>query len=380
MEHRFATDVEHILATLPSRPKICMDASVALPPAKYSIVCDANTYEALGQRVERELAAQCIMLPGTPVPDMETVSLIRRETASADTLVALGSGTINDLCKYASFLDHKPYVAFPTAPSMNGYTSANASIIENGKKQSHAAHLPTAVLCDMDIIASAPIRMLRAGLGDSLARSTAQADWLLSHFIKGTHYDARPFTLLAPYEPALLENAAALGRGDKDAVMKLMEVLLLSGFGMTLAGGSYPASGGEHMIAHTYESLYGAGGTLHGEQIGITALTMARLQESIVAALPPLAGGTKGGKGQSRSLSHFPFPHPPPPQTGEVKESEVEKIHSIMLPSPRIEAILKTASCHTTPKELGWDEEKYAQAVKQARFSRDRFTFLNLME
>ena len=54
----------------------------------------------------------------------------------ADALVAVGSGTINDLCKYAAAQDGKPYAVFATAPSMNGYTSKNAAITVDGHKKS----------------------------------------------------------------------------------------------------------------------------------------------------------------------------------------------------------------------------------------------------
>jgi len=393
MPHRFATDVEEILSALPSRPLIAMrvameDVRAALPAAKeIAVVSDANTHAALGERVERMLAThykiKSLVLPGTPSPDMQTLAALNIEY---DALAAVGSGTINDLCKYASHTQNKPYIVFPTAPSMNGYTSANASIIEGGKKQSHAAHLPAAVLCDMEVITAAPIRLIRAGLGDSLARSTAQADWLLSHVIKGTPYDERPFALLAPYEPELLESASALGRGDKSAVMKLMEVLLLSGFGMTLAGGSFPASQGEHMIAHTYKSRYGAGDTLHGEQIGVTALTMARVQESVIARI---ANGNAGAIHPSRRPYGPPQdeePHGERPRQRRLEPwpplefaPQIREMTSFMLPSSRIETILNAAGCPTTPQELGWNEAHYAEAIKQAPFSRDRFTFLSLV-
>lgn len=360
MQHSFATDVEEILASLTERPLVVLRPSlegahailtqIALPQAiRLALVSDAHTHAALGERVQRELEPHYIvhhtLLPGTPQPDAATVRYVGQEASLCDALVAVGSGTINDVCKAAAYAANKPYIVFPTAPSMNGYTSANASIIEGGHKNSRPCAMPAAVLCDLGVIAAAPVRLIRAGLGDSLARSTAQADWLLSHLLQQTHYDARPFTMLAPYEPRLLQNAAALGRGDKDAVATLMEVLLLSGFGMTLSNGSYPASEGEHMIAHTYETNYGAGGTYHGEQIGVTTLTMARLQEKVVGTLP-----------------------------AEVQQ----KIRPVMLPSAAIEAALKAAGCPTTPHELGWDDEKYAEAVKQARHSRDRFTFLEL--
>ena len=152
-----------------------------------AVVSDSITHGLLGARVERALASlgriTSIVLPGRPHPDADTVEWIRAESATADALVAVGSGTINDLCKYASARDGKRYVVFATAPSMNGYTSLNAAITVNGLKKSLPAQAPLGVFLDLSILAAAPARMIRSGLGDSLCRPTAQADWLLSHLL-----------------------------------------------------------------------------------------------------------------------------------------------------------------------------------------------------
>lgn len=44
-------------------------------------------------------------------------------------LLAVGSGTITDLTRYAGFKTGKPFIAIPTAPSMDGYASPVAAII-----------------------------------------------------------------------------------------------------------------------------------------------------------------------------------------------------------------------------------------------------------
>ena len=131
---------------------------------------------------------------------------------SADALVAVGSGTINDLCKFAAAQDGKPYVVFATAPSMNGYTSMNAAITVDGHKKSLPAATPLAVFMDLEVLAAAPARMIRAGLGDSLCRPTAQADWLLSHHLLGTPYRSAPFAMLAE------DESIAAGRARGAAV------------------------------------------------------------------------------------------------------------------------------------------------------------------
>ena len=263
------------------------------------VVSDPVTREVLGARVERALAAigdtTPVVLPGQPHADAATVELVRAASRGADGLVAVGSGTLNDVCKYAAALDGKPYVVFGTAPSMNGYTSVNAAITVDGLKKSLAAAAARGVYLDLAVLAAAPVRLIRAGLGDSLCRPTAQADWLLAHLLRGEPYREAPFALLAEDEARLLAEPEALVRGDRAAIARLARTLVLSGFGMTICGGSYPASQGEHLISH-YADMRGAPDwppSFHGEQIGVTTLTMARLQERLLAGGPPRVGPTR---------------------------------------------------------------------------------------
>ena len=145
-----------------------------------------------------------VILPEHPHADDATVEGLHAATAAADVLVAVGSGTINDLCKYVSAQDGKPYVVYGTAPSMNGYVSVNAAITVGGLKKSLAAQAPLGVFLDLSILAAAPPRMIRSGLGDSLCRPTAQADWLLAHLLFDHPYRRMPFVLLEEDESALL--------------------------------------------------------------------------------------------------------------------------------------------------------------------------------
>lgn len=179
--------VVHIAHTLSG-----IEADIVAPlrlGSRLAIVTDPVTRDVLGVRLERALASLGTILPvvlaAQPHADAQTVETVRRACGSADALVAVGSGTINDLCKYAAAKDGKPYVVFATAPSMNGYTSMNAAITVDGHKQSLPAATPLGVFMDLTVLAAAPARMIRAGLGDSLCRSTAQADWLLSHHLLG---------------------------------------------------------------------------------------------------------------------------------------------------------------------------------------------------
>jgi len=394
--------VPHLLCSRSLKHDIDDVVAMTLPPMRLAVIDDRHTASAFGNQVFRALKGRFggirVTLEGTPAAKGETVEEIRRKTGQCDALVAVGSGTINDLCKYASFLDNKPYIIFPTAASMNGYLSANASIMVDGYKKTFAAQMPRAAFCDLSVIAAAPLRLNKSGLGDSLARGAAQADWLLSHLMLGTAYDETPFTLLKPVEDGLFENARGIAKADPQSLELLMQVLWLSGLGMTIAGGSYPASQGEHMVAHAIGMLSAChsreGGnpvTFHGEEIGVTTLTMARMQENLLKKRPvvkpidfpdekmaKLFGSkiTEEAKKaykvkQEKLVSRF---------RGNDKEWEsiAEQISQIIIPSAHIHAILKAAECPDTPEALGWDVETYETSITCARFLRERFTFLDL--
>ncbi len=368
---------------------------------RLAVVSDPTTRAVLGRRVEQALGRiakiQSVVLPEHPEPDLETVDRLRRATGEASALIAVGSGTINDLCKYASAQAGQPFVAFATAPSMNGYTSVNAAITIEGHKSSLGAQLATAVFLDLEVLAAAPVRMIRAGLGDSVCRASAQADWLLAHRLLGRPYRRVPYALLAEDEGPLLADAAGLVAGDLAAIRRLVATLVLSGFGMTLCGGSDPASQGEHLVSHYAEMLGDPAWpkAYHGEQIGVTTLTMARLQAQILGGPPPRIEPSRVD--EAALIAHFG------PELGhscwrEFRRKRVDRgaalqlnrrleahwedmraeIAAIHKPPEQLRAVLEAAGAPTTPEALGWPREFYLEAVRHARLIRNRYTFLDL--
>ena len=368
----------------------------------FLVVSDTSTHPILGQSIESALPhSQSFLLDYRPEADEATVTRIREASQSVDALIAVGSGTINDLCKYASFLEGKPYAVFGTAASMNGYTSANAAITVKGHKKSLQAHLPQGIFLDLDILSTAPNRLTRSGLGDALCRTTCQADWLLSRHLRDTPYLEGPFDLLKQDEENLLASAGPLLQGNKDAMALLARTLILSGFGMYLASGSYPASEGEHLIAHTMEmlnksktSITGIPWPLHGEQIGVTTLTMSRLQHRLLQKRPRVHPDHI----DERTILNYFGPVIGPECIEETRKKAVtpldaEKMNDllstywlsiraellqIMEPTEKLENALKAANAPTTPDALGWTRNAYNLALRHAAFMRNRFTFLDL--
>jgi glycerol-1-phosphate dehydrogenase [NAD(P)+] len=368
-----------------------------------AIVSDTKTYEVLGRRVEAALAsvATCTsVVLDHPHADARTVELLRERTAHVDGVVAVGSGTINDLCKYATFLSGKKYCVFATASSMNGYTSTTASItLESGFKTSFAAHAPRGVFIDLAISAAAPIKLKAAGLGDSLCRSTAQVDWWLSHRLFDTAYSSLPFRLQADDEPQMIAHAAGLAAGDTDAVGYLHRILILVGFGVSFVGATHPGSMGEHQISHYIDSFAGARhpGTTHGQQVGVASLTMARLQHALFAReTPPSVRPTRIDRAEmetrldtdnaAKCIAQWSQKALDAPAAAQFNAKLArlwpelrEECRAFMLPVEEMRGALAAAGGATTALELGLDPQLYREAVLHAREMRNRYSALDVL-
>ena len=367
-----------------------------------AVVSDPTTHAVLGARIERALAGrfqvQSIVLPA-PHADAETVSrLIAALEPRTGAVIAVGSGTLNDLTKMAALERGCPQLVFATAPSMNGYTSVSASITAGGIKCSVRARTPVGAFFDLRVIAAAPLRLIRAGVGDSLCRATAQADWLLAHLLLGRPYREAPFALLAADERALLAQVPALVAGDVAAMRHLVRTLVLSGFGMTISGGSFPASQGEHLLGHYIEMMHPPElpPTLHGEQMGVCTLAMARLQDAMLAReAPPVL--RPGALDRAAIVAHFGaeigeglWQEVEPKRLDAARAEELnahlatswplmrDAIARVTLGAAKTAEVLAAAGAPATPGELGWPASLWDAARRHARELRNRYTFLDL--
>lgn len=350
------------------------------------LIADENTAKLLNKNILNKIPHSIIS--GNSTASLETVNLVRNKAKDSDLIVAFGSGTVNDICKYASYLEKKDYISFPTAASMNGYSSVNASILVDGYKKSFVAHLPKAVYIDVDVIANAPLRLTLSGFADFICRSTVQADWLLSHLLLGTEYNKLPFTLVHDLEQILLKEY--LGLASEKVILLLMEALLISGLGMVISKGSYSASQGEHIIAHAMEMVtkdYSS--SLHGEKIAATTITMAYLQEKILSIENPIIRPTTLGTehiiecfGNTEFINILRQKEILQQKIKEIIHKEWNNISGLikqnLLPAKHLQKVFEDLSIPHLPEHLSWNKEQYYKVANLAFATRDRFTFLDL--
>lgn len=369
--------------------------------SSFLIVSDENTYQIQANKIAKLLNCSEVTFKKNIDAEISIVKKIQEQSRDIDAIIAVGSGTINDLCKYASYLEKKPYVVFGTAPSMNGYASSNASITVDGYKSTLKAHLPSAIFLDLEILADAPIRLIKSGLGDSLCRSTAQADWLLSHFILNSNYNKQAFDMLKKSEDKLFSNANLLIKRDIPTIRLLAENLILSGMGMNICGGSYPASQAEHMIAHTIHMKYvnKKPSTYHGEEIAVTTISMAKLQEHILteqSAPNLLFVDIKQVEDELNSFFKDEFIAKNCLESFKSKYFNKEKTNNInlnikknwqnwrkqilenFLTSGKLIKVLQQSEISFKASKFDMSDIDYDKCINIARFTRDRFTFLDV--
>jgi glycerol-1-phosphate dehydrogenase [NAD(P)+] len=366
---------------------------------RLAVVSDRNTHDALGGRVGRALAS--IATIDDVVIDVdeataEAVRMVQDRTRHADAVVAVGSGTLQDLVKYATFLDRRKFVTFATAASMNGYTSMTASITDKGLKLSLPAHTPAALFMDVTVAAAAPPFLARAGLGDSLCRTTAQVDWRLAAALVGTAYHELPFTIQAEDEAELLARAGGLATGDKAAIRALYRVLTYVGMGTCFTGTSHHGSMSEHMISHWIDMFAGVAhpGTLHGHQVGYAAVSMSRLQHRILdAAGPPRLkaialdeADIRARYGGMASLVLAELRGKPLDRAavdgfaGRMEDWDTFRapLRAVMSPTRTLVAALEACGGYVTAMDAGLPAPVYREALVRAREIRNRFSILDV--
>lgn len=360
------------------------------------LICDEHTWAAAGARIAASSETISVRNLGhAPKATLQLAKILGEEAKEYALLLAVGSGTINDLAKYAAYTANKPYIAIATAASMNGYSSANTSLEVDGHKRSFPARPPELVVADSEVLLDAPKQLTRAGVGDTLCRTTVEADMLLAHHLLGSPYPREIFEKLRVHEAVLL-GGLMQAENSSSYTERLMEALLDAGDAMTVFGSSAVASQGEHMIAHTLELKYGADAhrLYHGEIIALTSLSMSQLQHRMLLTVPQVRVMEYGIEQFERHFGKL--------QAEELFESYrkkvlneamvddinvrleqhwpeiVDELKRIMISTSTLERAHIHSGNHVTFEQVGIAEERYRFACDYAFMTRERFTFLDL--
>ncbi len=224
-------------------------------------------------------------------PDMRYAYLatskeIMEAAKKFDGILSIGTGSVNDVCRYAAAQTGKAFAIFATAPSMDGFASDTAPLIENNFKISYNCRQPSIVIADTDILAAAPTELKAAGFGDILGKYVGIVDWKVANYTIGEYYCENIVAMVKKAVADVVAMADKITVCDPNAAKAVMDSLILTGCAMQLAKSSRPASGSEHVVSHFWEIHKlekGIWPDFHGKKVGIATLLVVRIYKSLLA-------------------------------------------------------------------------------------------------
>ena len=392
------------------------------------VVADANTFRAAGKFVLGHLSAAqvpCVepyLFDVPPHADDVMLAAVRHAIEQHDAIaVAVGSGTINDLCKRASHEARRPYMVVATAASVDGYASFGAPISERGFKKTLPCAAPRAILADMDVLKKAPYAMTAAGYADLAAKVTGGADWIIADLlgvdpIKSAIWEMTQTPLRdwiadpqGLYDECHGENSELRTQNSElRALYGLFEGLTLTGFAMQATQSSRPASGAEHLFSHVWEMghhTHDGEEPSHGFKVAIGTLATTRFIEALfehdftyrdidgaLARYPSwderetaIRALFDGGELLDRILAESKAKHLSRGDLHDRLDLLAKcwtplraKLRQHLIPFARLRAMFASAGCPTSPADIGLAPQRVAATALAAQMIRSRYTCLDL--
>ncbi len=330
----------------------------AVAGKRVAVLYDVNTAPYARPMCDLLAGAGCAVTD-VYYPDAEllpTEDKCARAQAAADTtdyVLAVGSGTLNDMAKSVSTHAGIPCGVLATAASMDGYCSAGAALMRGGFKVTDPVHTPDHVLIDPEVIRTAPRIMTAAGFGDIVGKYTCLADWQLANIVNGEPIHAGAYAMMEQARAACMDTYDGLVANDAAAVEKLMDALITAGLSMALCGNSRPASGSEHHQSHYLEMDFVRRGEpipMHGVKVGIGTLVSLWLYQYI--------------------------------RENRVPCKNAEAVYALAATLPRwqdVRDLLQGMGCPTRFSEIGVREQTMRDMIRHAHTVRDRYTVLTLI-
>ena len=399
-EHTFDTKVVEIYSGLTKDTgKILLDAGF---PTNILLVADENTLGvANAEGLSDSLTASGFNVKKLIYKNMmyariEQVREVEALLDDVDGVISCGTGSLNDICRVASFEKYKKFCIFATAPSMDGFASDTAPIIENNFKVSWFVRQPMVILADTKILANAPTELKAAGFGDMVAKYIGIVDWRISHILTGEYYCPAIADLTMTAVKKMVALADKVTGNDEEAAGAIMEALVLSGLAMKLALCSRPASGAEHVVSHYWECYKLARGIwpeFHGKKVGVATLIINKIYRNIADRVEEI-NPTKDEPDWNEVYKHFSAEQIPEVEKLnnpsimdkidaadlKAKWPEIREIIREVLPeNDELLALMKTAGCATTPEEINVSPELFAEGIYYHGFMRYRILLTRMM-
>jgi len=247
------------------------------------VVTGPDTQHVAGRRVidllnDTGMDVDHLIVASSTAWDVRAVEEKIREL-KPQVVLGIGGGTKIDVAKLSSARQGIPFVSIPTTASHDGIASPVASVKGLNKPYSIMAQSPMAIVADTNVIIQSDYRFTASGCGDVVAKFTSVRDWELAHNAKNEYYGEYAASLALMSARLVMKNVDIIKPGMEEGLRVVLEALISCGVAMSIAGGSRPCSGSEHLFSHALD-LVAPNKAMHGEQCGVGTVMMACLYET----------------------------------------------------------------------------------------------------
>lgn len=238
-----------------------------------------------------------LILTGEPTvhADEETVAKVKAELYDLDCVLVVGSGTVTDVCKDATYQVDKtiPIFCVQTACSVNAMSDNMAVVLRNGVKRTVPSLWVNGLIIDTQVIRDSPPEMSVAGFCDLMAQYCGPADYRLMNRVgMSDFYSELPHSLAGEAAQKMLDTSDGIIHGNEDSLVALATALTLWGFGMGIVDSTACLSGTEHVIGHLLDMDAGSKkqpNALHGAQVAVASIISAAIWQKVFDELDPAA-------------------------------------------------------------------------------------------
>lgn len=281
----FTDTTEYLIVTENLYEKMSEDFCTFIDNKSVLLIADENTMRAAGHgfvsfcKNKGISLVDSLIFPAEPELSSDYVNIeeIKKFISETDSVpIALGSGTINDLVKRASFELGRPYGVIATAASVDGYASDGAAIVYKGLKQTLPCSAPVFIAADRDVLENAPPEMTAAGYADLLAKNPAGADWIIADMVGLDKINTQIW--------AMIQGNLDDWTADPHKLQNIFTGLNVAGFAMQHMKRSRPVSGAEHLMSHIWEMeghSFEGRHVSHGFKVAIGSLASIALMETV---------------------------------------------------------------------------------------------------
>ncbi len=200
------------------------------------------------------------------------------DLATVDHIVGLGGGVVMDTAKYLAWRSETPLVLAPSIISVDASVTNTVAVRRKGTVEYDGFVVADPIIADLELIATAPPRLNRAGVGDLLSIQTGRFDWALGAKSGKIDFDDEVDAAAAAVLERLYDQADAVAAVTHGALEFIIRAYVEVNALLLTVGHSGPEEGSEHYFGYAAEAHTGRS-FVHGELIGLGTVLMSGLQD-----------------------------------------------------------------------------------------------------